>query len=95
MTRAAVGAMRFESPVNVTSGCRSATTAFMSPEAMAAISVPTTSSCEASRGGRAASATVRRARDASCRADAALTPSTSAISPNGTAKPSCSTKATR
>ena len=42
-----------------------------------------------------ADATARRAREASWRAAASLTPSTSAISPKGTAKPSCSTNATR
>ena len=43
MTRAAVGALRLESPVKVTSGCRRRTTASMSPSASAAISAPATS----------------------------------------------------
>ena len=51
MTRAAVGAMRFESPVNVTSGCRRRTTASMSPAARASISAPATSACISSATG--------------------------------------------
>ena len=93
MTCGAVGARRFASPVNVTSGCSSSTTAATSPDAIAASNFPTTSAC--SSAGFGAPATVRRARDASWRAAAGVTPSTSAISENGIAKPSCSTNATR
>ena len=95
MTRAAVGALRLESPVNVTSGCRRRTTASMSPAASAAISAPATSLWVSSATGSGADATARRAREANCRAAASLTPSTAAISANGTANPSCSTNATR
>ena len=91
---ASVGAMRFESPVNVTSGCRRAITPAISPAAIAANSLPTTSLWLGSGFGRA-DATARRAREANCRADASLMPSTEAISPKGTAKPSCRTNATR
>ena len=95
MTRAAVGALRFESPVNLTSGCNNATMASRSPDAMAAMNAETTWSCDASRAGTGCSASVRRARDASWRAVAVVVPSTSAISENGTANPSWSTNATR
>jgi 23S rRNA (uracil1939-C5)-methyltransferase len=88
-------ARRFESPVKVTSGCSSRTTASMSPAARAPMSAPATSLWVSSATGSGAEATARRARDANCRAAASLTPSTDAISPNGTPKPSCSTNATR
>jgi len=67
----------------------------MSPAASAAINEPATSLWVPSTTACGADDTARRAREASWRAEASLTPSTEAISPNGTAKPSCSTNATR
>src|ERR1700722_5754353 len=74
MTLIAVGALPFASPVSLTSGCSSATTAARSPAAIAAINLPTTSLCDGSGLGTGSAATDLRARGASRRAAGSLVP---------------------
>ncbi len=83
------------SPTNVACGCSTRTTASTSPEATAAASACTAAACSPTGAGGGAEATVRRAREAACRAAAGVTASIAAISPKGTPNPSCSTNATR